>query len=99
MYAASEEIDSITVFAKLHASQYLRRVGGASYLADLLQAFKQVQNVAAYAAIVIEQWQLRQLKTLSDQFAHLHDTADAEEIPVALEKARTRSEERLVGEK
>lgn len=89
MYAASEEIDSITVFAKLHASQDLRRVGGASYLADLLQAFKQIQNIEAYAQIVIEQWQLRQLKGLSDRFAQLHDTVSADEIPVALEQART----------
>lgn len=89
MYAASEEIDSITVFAKLHESQELRRVGGAPYLSDLLQAFKQVQNVAAYAEIVVKQWQLRQLKALSDRFAVLHDTADSDEIPQALEQART----------
>lgn len=88
MYNDGTEIDSITVFAKLRESQELRQVGGAPYLSDLLQAFKSADNVAAYAKIVIDQWQLRQLKVLSQRFIQLHDNTAVDEIPDALETAR-----------
>lgn len=89
MYADGEEIDSITLFAKLRENGELRKVGGAPYLSDLLQAFKTAQNVGAYAQIVIDQWRLRQLKALSDRFAQLHDSASSpDDIPEALEAAR-----------
>lgn len=89
MYNDGEEIDTITLFAKLRESQELRQVGGAPYLSDLLRAFKSAENVAAYAQIVIDQWKLRQLKTLAQRFEMLHNTAAADEVDTALDEARS----------
>lgn len=88
MHAAGEDIDSVTVFAKLRELGILEKVGSAPYLSDLLQAFKSVDNVSTYAEIVIGQWKLRQLKVLSDRFQLLHDGTGVDEIPEALEAAR-----------
>lgn len=89
MYNDGEDIDTIVLFAKLRESQELRQVGGAPYLSDLLQAFKSAENVAAYAQIVIDQWKLRQLKSLAQRFETLHNTAAADEVDTALDEART----------
>ena len=86
MYADGEDIDAVTVFAKLHASQELRKVGGAPYLSDLLQAFKSVDNVKAYAAIVIDMWRIRVVNDLGKRFQQL--ATDPGEIPMMLEQAR-----------
>lgn len=87
MYLNGEAIDSITVFAKLHKSKELRQIGGAPYLSDLLQAFKSVDNVSSYAAIVKDQWKIREINKLGVQFQGIQ--ADAGEIPKAIEDART----------
>lgn len=89
MYNSGEEIDSITVFAKLRESGELQKVGGAPYLADLLQSYKTVNNVGAYAEIVVDMWKLRQLKKLAQRFEQLHDSANADEVEQTLEAAHT----------
>jgi replicative DNA helicase len=86
MHADSEEIDSITVFAKLRENEDLRKVGGAPYLADLLQAFKSVANVNAYAHIIIDRWKIRKVNELGTQFQLIQ--SDPDEVPAALEAAR-----------
>ncbi|QNJ56881.1 DnaB-like dsDNA helicase [Mycobacterium phage Reindeer] len=86
MYADSQKIDSITVFAKLSENQDLRRVGGAPYLADLLQAFKSAQNVAAYADIVIDKWRIRQINSLGQRFQSIATSTN--EVDAALDAAR-----------
>lgn len=87
MYADGEKIDSITLFSKLAQNKDLLRVGGAPYLSTLLQAFKSAQNVDAYANIVIDMWRIRELNSLGVRFQNLADNAD--EVPLALEEART----------
>lgn len=86
MYFDGESIDSVTVFAKLAKSQELRKVGGAPYLSDLLQAFKSVDNVATYAQIVKDQWKIREVNKLGQRMLEIN--ADVDEIPAALEQAR-----------
>lgn len=86
MYADGVEIDSITLFARLAESKDLRRVGGAPYLSELLQAFKSAENVRAYADIVIDRWRIRELNSLGVRFQSIADNAD--EVPLALEQAR-----------
>lgn len=88
MHNAGEDVDSVTVFSRLRENQDLVRMGGAPYLAELLQAFKFAENLGAYAQIVMDMWRLRQLKALAQRFDHLHDTSNADEIPEALEAAR-----------
>lgn len=86
MYQAGEDIDSITVFAKLAESKELRRAGGAPYLSDLLQAFKSVENVDTYAEIVRGHWKIRRVNELGVQLQSID--ADPDEVPLALEKVR-----------
>lgn len=88
MYNDGEEIDTITLYAKLRESQELRQVGGAPYLSDLLQSFKSAENISSYAQIVIDQWKLRQLAQLASRFTQLHNTAAADEVDSALDEAR-----------
>ncbi|QDH93643.1 DnaB-like dsDNA helicase [Mycobacterium phage Skinny] len=86
MYVDDQKIDSITVFAKLSENQDLRRVGGAPYLADLLQAFKSAQNVSAYADIVIDKWRIRQINSLGQRFQTI--SASTNDVDSALDAAR-----------
>ena len=85
MNDAGEDIDSVTVFAKLRECGQLRTIG-APYLSDLLQAFKSVGNVGTYAQIVIDRWKIRKVNELGDRFKQIHDSVD--EIPEAMEAAR-----------
>lgn len=87
MYLDGEDIDSITVFAKLAKSQELARVGGAPYLSDLLQAFKSAENVGTYAKIVMDQWKMRRINELGVRMQNIN--ADADDIPAAIETARS----------
>jgi replicative DNA helicase len=91
MHAAGEDIDSITVFARLSESNELRKVGGAPYLSDLLQAFKSADNVASYADIVRAQYKIRRINQLGVQLQTID--ADADEVPVALDRVRQFLEE------
>ena len=86
MSLANEDIDSVTVFAKLAESKELRRVGGAPYLSDLLQSFKSADNVDSYARIVIDRWKIRRVNEIGTQLSSID--ADADEVPLALEQAR-----------
>ena len=86
MYALGEEIDTILLYARLREDAQLKRIGGAPYLATLLQAFKSAANVGEYAQIVIDQWKLRRVHELGVQFRAIE--SDPDEIPKALEDAR-----------
>ncbi|RAV17544.1 hypothetical protein DQP57_00530 [Mycobacterium colombiense] len=86
MHVAGEDIDSVTVFAKLRERGELRRVG-APYLSELLQAFKSIDNVGTYAKIIIDRWKIRTINQLGERFRQIHDSA--EDIPAALEEARS----------
>lgn len=83
MYLADEKIDSITLFGKLKENQDLRRVGSAPYLADCLQAYKNDQNVDAYAKLVKDQWVIRRIHDFGHKCINIADTA--EEVPQAVE--------------
>lgn len=87
MYLEGEDIDSITVFAKLRESEDLRRVGGAPYLSDLLQSFKSAENAGTYADIVKDQWKIREINKLGARLSDIQ--ADPDGIPEALEAARS----------
>jgi replicative DNA helicase len=85
MHVAGEDIDAVTVFAKLRERGELRRIG-APYLSDLLQAFKSIDSVSAYVQIVIDRWKIRTINQLGDRFKQIHDSAG--DIPDALGAAR-----------
>jgi replicative DNA helicase len=86
MYLDGEKIDAVTVFAKLRQDKELSRVGGAPYLSDLLQAYKSVANVGAYAQIVMDQYKIRTVQQLGVRLQAIN--TDVDEIPLILEEAR-----------
>lgn len=86
MFAAGDEIDSVTVFARLSKSQEIQRVGGAPYMSDLLKAYKSTENVDAYGRIVVEHWKIRQVNELGHELVNIQ--ADPGEVPAALERVR-----------
>lgn len=86
MYLAGEDIDSVTVFAKLDKNRELARAGGAPYLSDLLQAFKSVDNAGTYAQIVIDAWRLRKVNEFGVRCMNIR--ADIDEVDPALEEVR-----------
>lgn len=86
MYLEGEEIDAVTLYAKMAKDQSLKKAGGAPYLAELLQSFKFDANVGAYAQIVIDHWKLRKVHELGSAFSTIQ--ADPDDIAPALEEAR-----------
>lgn len=64
-----QPIDVITVAARLRETQRLDHIGGASYLARLVDGTPAVANIRAHAEIVRDRSQLRQL------IAHCHKIA------------------------
>ncbi|APQ42182.1 DnaB-like replicative helicase [Mycobacterium phage Aziz] len=88
MYLDGTEIDAITLFAELEKDGKLRRVGGAPYLATLLESCTTPKNAGYYANIVIEKWKLRKVNELGQRFQAL-DADDVSDIPMVLDAART----------
>lgn len=62
-------IDILTVRAWLKDRDRLQRVGGPSYLAQILDCVPAVSNVAAYAELVKDKWRTRQLISTCQLFA------------------------------
>lgn len=58
---ASQPIDTVTVATWLQANGRLAQVGGTPYLAQIVDTIPAVSNITAYAEIVRDCWQKRQL--------------------------------------
>jgi len=54
-------VDITTVASWLRSREWINHIGGASYLAQLVDATPAVAHVAAHAKVVHEKWRLRQL--------------------------------------
>ncbi len=65
----SEPIDIITLTDTLKARSELQAVGGATYLAELIDRVPSAANIAHYARIVREKAVLRSLITVSNEIA------------------------------
>lgn len=69
MYDKDEEIDIITVQAKLANSQLLEQVGGIPYLNQLQDEVPTATNVSWYSDIVLDQYDLRRLLRFCTEYA------------------------------
>lgn len=58
---AMTPIDVVTVARWLRDREWLAKVGGADYIAQIADATPKIGHVAAHAAIVLEKWRLRQV--------------------------------------
>lgn len=54
-------VDAVSVVSQLRARQQAQRIGGATYLAQLLDATPAVANVSEHCTMVREAWQKRQV--------------------------------------
>lgn len=86
MYNDGVPVDAATVFAQLETTKDLRKIGGASYLATLLQAPLVVQNASTYAAIIIDKWKIRQVNEFGNRCLAID--ADPDDVDAALEEVR-----------
>lgn len=64
MFAKGEPVDATTIVHELQREGNLGRVGGAPYVADLLQATPTTANVLYYAKLVVEAAKLRGLAAI-----------------------------------
>lgn len=78
LYARGEPVDPITVTAELTRRGELDRVGGRSYLHDLVQAVPTAANAAYYASIVRERAVLRRLVEAGIRVTQMGYAADGD---------------------
>jgi replicative DNA helicase len=69
LHEASQPVDTVTVATWLQAHGRLAQVGGPPYLALIMDSVPAVANVTAYAEIVRDAWQKRQLIAQCQTFA------------------------------
>ena len=86
MYNDGEAIDAATVFAKLEKMKELRKVGGAAYLGELLEAPIAIGNAGTYAQIIIDKWKIRKVNEFGVQCMSID--ADPDDVDHALESVR-----------
>ena len=67
LIAAGQPADLVTVAARLRETNRLSQVGGASYVAQIIDATPFVQHVGEHAKIVRDKWRLRRLIELSSR--------------------------------
>ncbi len=62
-------IDVVSVAAWLRSREQIQRVGGASYLGQLVDATPAVAHVGAHARVVKEKWRLRRVIAVCQRYA------------------------------
>lgn len=62
-------IDIVSVAAWLRSREQIQRVGGASYLGQLVDATPAVAHVGAHARVVKEKWRLRRVIAVCQRYA------------------------------
>ncbi len=82
LFGHSEPVDLITLTNKLKENGHLEEIGGASYLARLLDTAPVAANAAHYARIVHDKACLRRLITNSNQIVQkcFEDSGDIDEL-------------------
>jgi replicative DNA helicase len=84
-----EPIDLLSISAKLKEDKSLERIGGATYLTEIVQSVPSSANIRYYADLIYHKFQLRNLITASDsisQLAYAEDGTDVEEVLDQAEK-------------
>lgn len=67
LYNNTRPVDLVTVAEYLRRKGEIDGIGGAGYLAALLEGCPSAANIEAYCAAIIERWQLRQACEFADR--------------------------------
>ena len=88
LYGRGEPADFVTVADALREKGNLEKVGGAPYLADLIDAVPTAANAGFYAEIVAERATLRRLVEAGTRIVQLGFAADGGEVDAAVNEAQ-----------
>ena len=88
LYGRGEPADFVTVADALREKGNLENVGGAPYLADLIDAVPTAANAGFYAEIVAERATLRRLVEAGTRIVQLGFAADGGEVDAAVNEAQ-----------
>lgn len=88
LYGRGEPADFVTVADALREKGNLETVGGAPYLADLIDAVPTAANAGFYAEIVAERATLRRLVEAGTRIVQLGFAADGGEVDAAVNEAQ-----------
>ena len=88
--AAGVPIDMVTMTGRLADDGHAERVGGAAYLAELLDRVVSVAQLPAYLDVVVRKWQLRQAIRRATEIV-----SEAYDVPEDVEGFLSRAEERV----
>lgn len=88
LFSKSEAIDVLTVSARLKANKDIERIGGSSYLTELVNAVPATANAHHYADLVQKAATLRGLIDAAEYIAELgfDESSDIDEVLEAAEK-------------
>ncbi|MFQ5882956.1 MAG: replicative DNA helicase [Candidatus Methylomirabilales bacterium] len=89
LFERNEPVDLVTLGNELSRRHELEDVGGASYLASLVEAVPTAANVAYHARIVRDKALLRELIAAASEITH-ESFADREEVDETLDRAERR---------
>jgi len=89
LFRKSEPIDLLTLSAKLKEKNLLEKIGGSSYLSELVNSVPSSSNAEHYARIIQKKYLMRQLIEASEQVSSLgyDESQDLEELLDNAEKA------------
>ena len=89
LFRKSEPIDLLTLSAKLKGKDLLEKIGGSSYLSELVNSVPSSSNAEHYARIIQKKHLMRQLIEASEQVSMLgyDESQDLEELLDNAEKA------------
>ncbi|PCI29046.1 replicative DNA helicase [Candidatus Wolfebacteria bacterium] len=86
LFGKSTPIDVLSVSSRLKEREQLDRIGGNSYLADLVNVVPSASNAGHYAEIVHRKYTLRRLIDASDTISQL-GYSESEELDHTLDRA------------
>ncbi|MGV4377394.1 replicative DNA helicase [Trueperella pyogenes] len=89
LFSRGEPADAVTVSAELQRSGELDRIGGRTYIFDLVNGVPTAANTGYYAHIVREQAQLRSLIEVGTRITQLGYTTDGADVAELLNTAQS----------
>jgi len=88
LFESDKPVDLITLREKFHKQGKLDKVGGSSYIADLVNCVITTANVDYYAQIVKEKYILRNLLKVANEISYLSYN-DSFDLDVILDKSQS----------
>ncbi|AJC70354.1 hypothetical protein X956_00205 [Trueperella pyogenes TP8] len=89
LFSRGEPADAVTVSAELQRRGELDRIGGRTYIFDLVNGVPTAANTGYYAHIVREQAQLRSLIEVGTRITQLGYTTDGADVAELLNTAQS----------